>query len=58
MRISSMALLTVLTASPVLAQAQARQATPEDLGKEPDVTEEVSDPMLLEISLGGDGVNG
>ena len=54
MRIISMALLTVLIASPVLAQAQARQATPEDLGKEPDVTEEVSDPMLLEISLGGD----
>ncbi len=54
MRIISIALLTFLAASPVFAQAQARQATPEDLGKEPDITEEVNDPMLLEISLGGD----
>jgi hypothetical protein len=54
MRILSMVLLIFLAASPGFAQTQARQATPEDLGQEPDVTEEVNDPMLLEISLGGD----
>ena len=54
MRITSVALLGLLAAFPASAQTQARQATPEDLGKEPDITEEVKDPMVLEISLGGD----
>jgi len=54
-------LLYIFTASllipaGLLAQAEARQARPEDSGGE--ILQEIPDPMLLEVSLGAKGESG
>lgn len=47
------AVLLLFSSLPLLAQVEARQATPEETGKT--VQTEVPSPMLLEVPLAGDG---
>lgn len=49
-------LIFLICAVPATAHAQveARSATPEDLGQKVEETVSIQDPMVLEISLGGD----
>lgn len=52
----SVCLAVVLAVVPfvVFAQVEVRTATPEDLGKPVEEQVQVEDPMVIEISLGGD----